>query len=136
MYMGTDNLKAFLQNRLNDSFRGMIKYDSTGKRVEYLRNDIGRQRLERHCDRMIQRMKPEASPAEKEAFPVGELHATLRYFDEAIILHLPTSQQGGVIVSLEPDVGRQFNCFVNSCLQKLHSFRRSDSGETDGLTAE
>ena len=134
--MGTDNLQAFLQNRLNTSFRGMIKYDSTGKQIIYLRDDINRQRLERHCDRMIQRMKPEVSPAEKEAFPVGDLHATLRYFDEAIILHLPTSQQGGVIVSLEPDVGRQFNCFVNSCLQELHSFRRSGTEETNGLTVE
>lgn len=127
--MGTDNLQAYLQDRLEDRFRGMVKYDSAGMSIEYLRDDLEKKRIQSQFDRMIRRLKPEASSAEQNAFPLGDLHATLRYFDDAIVLHLPTSQRGGVIVSLEPDVARQFNSFVNSCLQELQSFRR---GEEEG----
>lgn len=127
--MGVKSLQDELQNRIGDQFRGMVKYDSTGLQIEYLRDDLEEQRLESHFDRMIQRIKPEATSAEQNAFPLGELHATLRYFDDAIVLHLPTSRRGGVIVSLDPDVARQFNSFVNSCIQELHSYSRGEEDD-------
>lgn len=130
--MGINALKEDLQERVGDRFRGLFKYDSTALEVIYLRDDLKKKRQERQFRRMLQRIQREATSAEQNAFPLGDLHATLRYFDEAIVLHLPTSQHGGVVVSLEPNVARQFNSFVNTCIQQLHSFPRGGD-ESDEL---
>jgi hypothetical protein len=127
--MGIESLHDYLQDRVDDRYRGMVKYDSSGIRIEYLRDDLQEQRLQSQFERMIERLSPEATQREQNAFPLGELHATLRYFDEALVLHLPTSQHGGLVVSLEPDVARQFNSFVNDCHQELHTFQRGEDEE-------
>jgi hypothetical protein len=70
-------------------------------------------------DRMLKRLRPEASQNEEQSFPFGDLHATVRVFDDAIILHFPVAANQGVVVSLEPDAARQLTTFINRCQQQI-----------------
>lgn len=119
--MGTTELSRYLREKCGDYLRGIVRYDRDSTDTLYLRDDIREVRLQSQIDRMLHRLKPEAGSKEERSFPFGDLHTTLRCFDEAIIMHFPTGVNRGVVVSLEPETARQLNTFVGKCLSKLGS---------------
>lgn len=70
-------------------------------------------------DRMVRRLRPESSPSEEAVFPFGDLYATLRNFDETIIVHFPLGSDRGLVVSMEPEATTQLDTFVSGCLDRL-----------------
>lgn len=118
--MSADRLIDYLERRASDYHRGTVRYDGDGTDVLYLREDIRESRLSSQIDRMLRRLRPEASPKEEPAFPFGDLHATVRLFDEAILLHFPTGTDRGIVVSLEPETARDLKTFIGECQTRIH----------------
>lgn len=94
-------LLSYLDEKVDEDHRRTVRYDRNTTDIAYLREDIREERLDSQIDRMLKRLRPESSPDEERAFPFGDLHATVRVFDEALIMHFPTGSDRGVVVALE-----------------------------------
>lgn len=117
--MATGELIRYLDEQAGEYLRGVVRYDRESTDVPHLRDDVRESRLISQIDRMLSRLRPESTSAEERSFPFGDLHVTLRMFDEAIIMHFPLGRDRGVVVSLEPETARQLNTFVGGCLERL-----------------
>lgn len=117
--MSVRNLAEYLNDRVGDYHRGTVRYEKEAIEIIYLREDIRERRLESDVEMMLKRLRPESKEAEEQAFRFGELRATMRSFEQAIIIHFPRGDSRGVVVALEPDIGRNFNDFLRECLQQL-----------------
>ena len=113
--MGLQTLLSYLEEKVDTYHRGTIRYDGNSTDIAYLRDDLREQRMQSQVDRMLERLRPESSPREERAFPFGDLHTTVRVFDEALIMHFPTGSDRGVVVSLEPETARDMNSFIGEC---------------------
>lgn len=117
--MGVRTLTDYARQRAGDYLRGIVSYDGDSNEVIYLRDDVREQRIQSEIDRMLERLRPEASASEERSFPFGDLYVTVRRFDEAIIMHYPIGRDRGVVVSMEPDATRDLNRFTTECLKRL-----------------
>lgn len=118
--MSADSLLTYLERQANTYHRGTVRYDGNSTDTLYLRDDIKETRLSSQIDRMLRRLRPESSSKEESSFPFGDLHATVRLFDEAILLHFPTGKDRGIVVSLEPETARDLNTFIGECQKRIH----------------
>lgn len=117
--MSAEALLDYLENAAGEYHRGTVRYDGNDTDVVYLREDVKEARLTSQIDRMLNRLRPETSPKEENAFPFGDLHATVRIFDEATILHFPMRRDRGVVVSLKPETARDLNTFIRECEKRI-----------------
>ena len=117
--MGFKTLLSYLEETASAYHRGTVSYDGNSSNILYLRDDIREERLQSQIDRMLRRLRPESSPEEEQSFLFGELHSTVRVFDEALIMHFPLGNDEGVIVALEPDAARSMNSFIRECHQQI-----------------
>lgn len=117
--MGIPDLSDFLEERAGDLLRGICRYDGDTTDVLYLRDDVKKQRMRSEIDRILNRVRPESSSKEEQSFPFGDLYSTVRTFEEATILHFPTGNDRGVVVSLESDAAQDLNTFVGQCLDQI-----------------
>jgi hypothetical protein len=117
--MGLDLLLTYLDEKANKYHRGTVRYDGDNTDVAYLRDDIREERLDSQIDRMLRRVRPEASAKEERSFPFGDFHCTARVFDEALVLHFPTGKDRGIVVTLEPETARDMNTFIGECESRI-----------------
>lgn len=117
--MAADPLIEYLERRADDYHRGTVQYDGDNTDVLHLRADLRETRLLSEIDRMLSRLRPEATAAEERSFPFGDLHTTVRLFDDAIILHFPTGSDRGIVVALEPETARDLNTFIGECQKRI-----------------
>lgn len=119
--MARKELLSYLEQQAGDNLRGVAEYDEEETKVLYLRRNIRHERLKTEVDEMVDRLRPESSKAETNAFPLGELKVTVRRFEDAIIMHFPGGESQGVVVALDPDVARNLNRFTSECLQLIRT---------------
>lgn len=119
--MAPSRLVEYLEDRAGEYHRGTVSYTGDSQEVLHLRDDIEGYRLEREIAGMIDRLRSEAAREETDAFPFGDLHATVRTFDDATILHFPTGEDRGIVVSLEPGTARDLNTFIGECERRLRA---------------
>lgn len=118
--MAKSDLTVYLQDRVGEQLRGVVRYHRDTLDILYLRDDVREVRLESQLDRMIDRLEPESHSAKERAFPLGDLYVTVRRFEEAIIMHFPTGNNRGLVVSLEPKTARNLNTFTTECLKHIN----------------
>lgn len=114
-----ERLRKYLVREADESFRGLILFDGDAVEHVVLRPDVRERRVRTEITTIVRRLRREATTAERESFPFGDLRATIRRFDEAVLLHLPQSEDRGVVVSLEPSVAPRLNSFIDGCLDRL-----------------
>lgn len=113
-------LSTYLNERVDDLLRGVAHYQQDEFEVVYLRDDIRERRHREEVKQMLARITHEGAAEEEQSFPFGHLHATLRIFDETILMHFPIENQTGVVVALEPEVAQSLNSFVGDCLNHIY----------------
>lgn len=119
--MGVNQLLSYLEDRAGSHYRGTVRYDGNSMDVLYLRDDIKQKRIRSDIEKMLDRLRPESSPKEERSFPFGDLRATVRSFDEAILMHFPSGRDRGIVVALEPHAAEDLNTFIGSCEDRLRS---------------
>lgn len=117
--MAEERLIKYLEKKAGEYHRGTVRYDGDSTDVLYLREDLKQIRLTSEIDRILQRLRPEASPKEERSFPFGDLKATVRLFQEAILIHFPTGTNRGIVVSLEPETARDLSTFIGECEKRI-----------------
>ena len=113
--MADSDITTYLRDRVGEHLRGVVRYHRETLDILYLRDDVREVRLESQFDRL----EPESRSAEERAFPLGDLYVTVRRFEEAIIMHFPTGNNRGIVVSLEPETARDLNTFTTECLKHI-----------------
>lgn len=113
--MPHDELLSYLRHRADHHLRGVVHYNGDETDILYLRDDIRRERMMSEIDRMLRRLRPDSEPSEERAFPFGDLYATVRRFEEPVILHFPQGDDRGLVVALEPDL----NSFIEECRRRV-----------------
>lgn len=119
--MTASSLVSFLETRASEHLRGVARYKGNETDVLYMRDDIKERRIQSQIDRITNRLRPESAPGEERAFPFGDLYATVRRFDEAIVMHFPRGPDHGVVVALEPQTAQELNQFTGECLKRINS---------------
>lgn len=117
--MAVADLLEFLENRADELLRGTARYDGDSTDVLYLRDDLKKQRMRSEIDRMLNRLRPESTAKEERSFPFGDLHATVRAFEKATILHFPTGVDKGILVALESEAAQDLNTFIGECMKRI-----------------
>ena len=118
--MGVSDLHDFLEDRAGTLYRATVRYDGDSTDVLYLRDDVREDRMRSEIDRMLRRLRPESKSKETRSFPFGQLHATVRSFEEAVVMHFPIGRDRGIVVSLEPEAAKNLNTFIRRCQKRLH----------------
>jgi len=113
--MATGNLTTYLIDRIGQDLRGVVEYDEMDTITLHLRDDIQNSRVQDQIDQILQRLKSETERAEEAAFQLGDLHVSVRCFEDAVILHFPTGREEGVVVSVEPSVASDLTSFARTC---------------------
>lgn len=113
-----DALTTYLKQEAGEYLRGVVSYEDDEYDIQYIRDDLRTRRLKSEVDKMIDRLQQELRPAERRAFPFGDVNSTVRSFEEAMVLHFPKTQGRGTVVTLDPEVARQLNTFIGSCLER------------------
>lgn len=82
--MESVDLVRFLQQKAREYHRGTVRYDGSDIDVLYPRDDLREERLLSQIDRMLKRLRPEATSTEERSFPFGDMHATVRIFSSIL----------------------------------------------------
>ena len=113
-------LIEFLEDRAGDLHRGTICYEGDEIAFAHLREDLNENRIRDQIEGMLARLQPEGTEEEDVAFfHLGDLEATVRVFERAVVLHFPMETNRGVIVSLEATAARELNTFIGECQRRL-----------------
>lgn len=112
-------LTPYLKETAGEYLRGVVSYEGEEYEIHHIRDDLRTQRLKSEVDTMIDRLRRESRPGERRAFPFGEVNGTVRSFEEAMVMHFPNTQGRGTVVTFDPDVARQLNTFIGSCLDRI-----------------
>lgn len=115
---GTE-LTSYLKDTAGDYLRGVVSYNGNEYDIQFIRDDLRERRLKSEVDKMIDRLREESRSREHRAFPFGNLNGTVRSFEEAMVIHFPSTQSRGTVVTLDPEIARQLNTFVGSCLDRI-----------------
>lgn len=115
-----DELIPYLQEEVGEHLRGVVRYDRTEYEIRFIRDDLRTQRLKSEVDTMIERLQRESRSTERQTFPFGEVHGTVRSFEEAMVLHLPDTHGRGTIVTLDPEVAHHLSTFISACLARTN----------------
>lgn len=115
-------LVQFFEDRAGTLHRGTVRYEADGIEFLHLREDINEDRLRDQIERVLARLQPEGTAEEDLAFfHLGSLEATVRVFEQAVILHFPTGRDHGVVVSLDAEAARELNTFIDECQRRLQT---------------
>ena len=112
-------LTPYLKETAGEYLRGVVWYEGEEYEIRYIRDDLRTQRLKSEVDKMIDRLRRESRAGERRSFPFGEVNGTVRSFEEAMVMHFPNTQGRGTVVTFDPDVARQLNTFIGSCLDRI-----------------
>jgi hypothetical protein len=119
MTVPREELVAYVKDVAGEYLRGVLAYDENGFDVLYIREDVMEVRTD---DPALSADLPvihdlalaeERLPAEVSAF--GRFHATVRVFDDAVLIQLVSGENQGYGISLDPEAARQLNRFVQQC---------------------
>lgn len=114
------DLLDFLNTRAGKLHRATVLYEGTDITSLYIRDDLDEEQLQSKFSTIVNRILPESTEEEDIAFShLGELEASVRVFNEAVVLHFPRSDGRGVIVSLEATAARELNTFIVECQRRL-----------------
>jgi hypothetical protein len=117
-----DDLVGFLDDVAGRHLRGIVRYHADDYRFLFDRADAGwgpgeQADLEAFVDQF---RHAELTETERtEALNVGNHHATVRLYDEAVVLHFPQGEDVGTLVSLDPEAATDLAEFVSACLKYL-----------------
>ena len=114
-----EELTPYLKETAGEYLRGVVWYEGEEYVIRYIRDDLRTQRLKSEVDKIIDRLRRESRAGERRSFPFGEVNGIVRSFEEAMVMHFPSSQGRGTVVTFDPDVARQLNTFIGSCLDRI-----------------
>lgn len=106
-----------LHTELGDGLRTVVIVRPTGFDIHHLSDQLQREYSREQFAKVVDTFRldqPEFSPG-IEGEPVGGRQAVLHYHENAFVLQLPSSQEETILISVDPEVGRDLLGFIESC---------------------
>lgn len=112
------DLVEFLQDTVEDALRSVIHYHEDGHEVVYVREDIAPQYSDEEITDIVQDLGIEAfGKSMQEKFYVhGDLHCTVRCFEDAIEMNFLANQREGIAVALDAEAFAANRTFIGKCM--------------------
>ncbi|MFC6731123.1 MULTISPECIES: hypothetical protein [unclassified Haladaptatus] len=111
----TLELVEFLGGRAGDALCWVAYYDATVYELLYTRTDLEGSVDDGDVTGIISHLRFEAPLSEESIFPYESLRATVRLFDDAVVIHMPQGCACGVVVSLDQSAARNLKSFITDC---------------------
>lgn len=106
-----------LVSELGDGLRTVVIVSPSGFDVHHLNEQLRREYSREQFAKVVDTFRldqPLFSPG-IEGEPVGERQAVLHYHENAFVLQLPCSEEDTILISVDPNVGRDLLSFIDSC---------------------
>lgn len=130
-----DAFVSFLRQKARTSLRAVVRYDADGFDVLHLRDDVASRYAPVEIADAIERHRAAETEDRRHetGLRTGAHGATLRVYEDAVIIHLPRKGGYGAVVSLDPDAAADCVSFVQTCLSRLRADEpRTGTGENAG----
>lgn len=124
----SETLVEFCQQEAGPYLRAVFHYENGEFERLYVRDDVAEQYSESEWDDYFSRLaaEEEDETGQTTALNVGNHHATLRLYDDALVLHFPQGEEVGTMVSFDPEAGRECSKFVLQSLHQLYTSSDQD----------
>ncbi|MFB6072757.1 MAG: hypothetical protein ABEJ88_07300 [Halobacterium sp.] len=97
------DLVAELRDRVGDDLRVAGRHDADDWTIEYLRDDLretyGVDAVDDIADDLV--LNVLGDRRQQDLYDLGDLRATVRLFEDGFVVHVPTGDRGGYLVSLD-----------------------------------
>lgn len=113
-----EGLVEFLLAQVGDNLRSVVRYDTDGYDVVYIREDVGDQYSEADLEAVVRDLGIDAfEKGHQEGLYVhGDLNCTVRCFDDAIEMNFVFDRGDGIAVSLDGETFATQQTFIGTCL--------------------
>lgn len=111
-----------LVDEVGNGLRTVVVVRPTGHDVVYLDDGLKRVYTEETFGEVVDTFRleePFLSPG-IDGRPVGERRAILHYHTNAFVLQFPFSDDETILISVDPDVGRDLLGFIETCRALVH----------------
>jgi hypothetical protein len=114
MSHGFDDVVDHLRSHAGDALQAVVVYDGDDHRDLYRRGDVSRLHGSNLETELLEDVRTDRRRRESDAASVheGDLRATVRVFDERVVVHLPRDDDAGTVVVMDPVVARNLAEFV------------------------
>ena len=113
----TDALASYLLERAGSSLRAVVRYDGESYTVGYVRDDLSG--TPDRVYEVLSNIVHADSRDEEMREEFGAVRASVQVRERGLLVHLPTDDDAGVLVSLESDVAAQLGDFVTQCERRI-----------------
>ncbi|MBX0302339.1 hypothetical protein [Haloarcula salinisoli] len=89
-----------------DTLQLAVRYSGEGYDIVYLREDIDEQFSDPELEEQVETLmlKGHGDPPQEGAlFNFGSLNATMRFYDESLVVHFPTGEWTGLVFVLDQE---------------------------------
>ena len=92
-----------LHDSIGDALRVVGFHEGTDWRLEFMREDVrggyGDASIDDIADDLV--LDVLSTPRQESLYELGDLHATARLFEDGLVVHVPTDDRSGYLVSLD-----------------------------------
>lgn len=113
----------YLRNRVDDGLRTVVIVTDDGFNISYLSDALRREYSRETFGEVIDSFRlrnPLFNPG-IEGKPIGERRAIVHYHENAFVIQLPYSEAASILISVNPDVGRDLLGFIEQCRKLVQS---------------
>ena len=115
-----DNLLEYLDDVAGSSLRAVGSYRGDAFELRYHRDDLEADKLYDRLEGIHEHVTWDWRPPDDRAITeLGGKLASLQIREQAVILHLITGDDRGVLIGLDSDAARDLNAFVVECLDRV-----------------
>ncbi|WP_137285421.1 DUF7522 family protein [Halorussus salinisoli] len=117
MERNPDKFVTFLQQRAGQSLRAVRFYSETNQRSVYARDDVQQEISQTDIEQIVSQARRELMERADDQwqFTHGEMEATVRIFQNAVIINLLSSGNFGVLLSLDAEIASRLHSFIYDC---------------------
>lgn len=118
--MALDPFVEFLEDEAGDSVRAAGWYQEDEFEILYLREDLDSDLAQLVADELHEQLTWDWNPpsqAVREYF--GSQMASIGMYRDSVVLHLPSADGSGAVVTLDIEVARNLHGFIQECREAL-----------------
>jgi hypothetical protein len=114
----------YLESRAGDSLRAVGRYSGETCSLEYVRDDLPREKIRDRLETIQTNLTWSWNPPEGSALEeLGPKSASLQVREAAVVLHLPVEERKGIIIGLEPGAASDLTSFITDCMRYVDNTR-------------
>ena len=109
-------LVLFVKNQAGDNLRAIGEFEGVRTDLHFIRDDLDETEITARFELIQDNITWSWSPPENELDDeLGPKYASLQVRQEAVIIHLPTGTDQGILIGLESEAATDLTSFLEKC---------------------